>query len=219
MSVPNQYLPEASYQKLKALTELYQVVKELIIFFEENNPDKKADIQPINELRNAFDHLMRAISVWIGTKQKEIPDNYIMTHIDKAFGHVYRAGYDTVDFLSLTIRGSIVKLLDNYHIDAIKTVMPEYYSRIRPDVETITSELTKYRASKDVADSDASHLIQYACRVKDLVEYNKTIIQKLPSLTEANQKIKRNGRKELAVKILIPIVTAVLGWLLHCIYP
>ncbi len=53
-------------EKLRDLTELYFVVKEIILYFEEVNPEQKADIQPINELRNAFDHLMRCSSTWLG---------------------------------------------------------------------------------------------------------------------------------------------------------
>lgn len=85
--------------KLRELTELYLVVKEIIIYFEEVNPEQKSDIQPINELRNAFDHLMRCFSKWLGIdkNQEHKSSAYISTHLSKSFGHVYRAGYDTVD--------------------------------------------------------------------------------------------------------------------------
>lgn len=42
--------------RLKELTELYIIVKEIIIYREEIDPEKRTDIPVLNELRNAFDH-------------------------------------------------------------------------------------------------------------------------------------------------------------------
>lgn len=68
-------------EKLKDLSELYIVVKELIIYFEEVNPEQKSDIQPINELRNVFDHLMRVVAVWLSISERDDSSEYIITHL------------------------------------------------------------------------------------------------------------------------------------------
>ena len=76
---------------LKDLTELYILVKEIILFGEEADPDKKTDLQPINELRNGFDHLMRVFASYFEV-EREYDKIYVKRNLEKAFGHVYRAG-------------------------------------------------------------------------------------------------------------------------------
>ena len=68
--------------KFKELTELYLVVKETILYFEEINQEQKADIQVINELRNAFDHLMRVSATIFEVKVlSDNPNDYIIKGI------------------------------------------------------------------------------------------------------------------------------------------
>jgi len=100
---------EKSTSKLRELTELYIVTKELLLRAEEI-PDRKADIQAIKELRDAFDHLMRANATIFGLKDSATDpqdfdqNEYIFRNTDKAYGHVYRAGYDTLDWICLKLR-------------------------------------------------------------------------------------------------------------------
>ncbi len=95
-------------KRFREIAELYLVVKETILYFEEINQEQKTDIQVINELRNAFDHLMRVIAALFNVKKiNNDSDDYILKNLDKAYGHVYRAGYDTIDFLCLTIKKEI----------------------------------------------------------------------------------------------------------------
>ena len=48
------------YEKLTKLLEEYSEVKEAIILAEKFDPDEQIYLAPLNELRSAFDHLMRA---------------------------------------------------------------------------------------------------------------------------------------------------------------
>ncbi len=50
--------------RVKELTELYIIVKEIVLYSEEIDPENRADISVINELRNAFDHLMRVYAAY-----------------------------------------------------------------------------------------------------------------------------------------------------------
>ena len=119
--------------KFRELTELYLVVKETILYFEEINQEQKADIQVINELRNAFDHLMRVSATIFEVKAlSNNPNEYILKNLDKAYGHVYRAGYDTIDFLCLTIKKEISDSLCEFDPFVIKEALPDYYPIIKP---------------------------------------------------------------------------------------
>lgn len=206
-------------RRLRSLTELYRVVKELILYFEEVNPEQKSDIQPINELRNAFDHMMRVSAAVLEIEPQDNVQLYILTNIDKAFGHVYRAGYDTIDFLSLTIKSLISEDLDGFSVEAISKALPEYYSTIKPDIEQLNQEIAKYRADKDVALKDAEHLIGYAGTVKKICTYRDQISRALPSIAEIDKKNQQEKgsaeRKDWTKRIIIGIMLLIIGYFLH----
>ena len=50
--------------RFQELTELYLIVKEIVIYSEENDPENKANIQVITEFRNVFDDLMRVYAAY-----------------------------------------------------------------------------------------------------------------------------------------------------------
>jgi len=209
--------------RLRNLTELYLVVKELILYFEEVNPEQKSDIQPINELRNAFDHMMRVSAVALEVNPYEgDSQKYILTHIDKAFGHVYRAGYDTVDFLALTIKAIISDELDGFSVEAISKALPEYYSTIKPEIEQINLKIANYRAEKDVAQDDAEHLIEYIETVTKLCEYREQVSRALPSISEIEEKRKNESkirtRQDWIKRIIIGIILIIIGMLLQPLF-
>ncbi len=135
--------------------------------------------------------------------------------MDKSFGHVYRAGYDTVDFLSLTIKGIIASDLKGYSVEAIKTILPEYYSTIKPDITTLNEEITQFRKNKDVAHVQSNHLIQYIKKVKRIVEYHKKISKAIPQLNELETKLSNDKRnKEIydwGKRIVIGIIIFLFG--------
>lgn len=210
-------------EQIRRITELYLVVKETIIFFEETSPEQKSDIQPINELRNAFDHFMRVTATWTGIKKhnendKFTPTEYIQLHLEKCFGHVYRAGYDTADYLALTIKDQITDNLEEYTPEDIKSAIPQYYSIIKPAILEVNNSITDFRTKKDVANLDPSHLISYIAEIKTLVTHYKTIIKATPSLSEIKEKRtrekKQNELYDWAKQIIIGIIFLVSGILI-----
>ena len=216
--------------KLRELSELYLVVKETILYFEEINQEQKTDIQVINELRNAFDHLMRVTSTWVDVKQpSDDPDQYILKNLDKSYGHVYRAGYDTVDFLCLTIKKEIANDLKRFHSDSIQTALPDYYSEIKPSLVELENEITKYRSKKDVTEDDHGRLIGYIKVARELGDYRKKVAIAIPSLTElkkqrdrdckdADEKVSQVARKNWTMKAIIGVILLILGAVIHSVW-
>lgn len=207
-------------EQIRNITELYIVVKETIIFFEETNPEQKSDIQPINELRNAFDHFMRVSAAWLEIKipnenDKFTTTEYMQLHLDKCFSHVYRAGYDTADFLALTIKDQITNVLEKYSPEDIKSAIPEYYSIIKPAIIEINSAIADFRSKKDVANLKPSHLINYIAEIKTLVNHYKTVTKAIPSLSELKEKrTKEKNKNELydwTKRIIIGLIILVFG--------
>jgi hypothetical protein len=61
---------------------------------------------------------------------KEADEKYAVINLDKAFGHVYRAGYDLLDFISIVLRKKIRNELESISSEALATIFPEYYREI-----------------------------------------------------------------------------------------
>ena len=113
-------------EKLKEITLFYIRVKALLLMAEEVDKDRKTNPQILLELRNAFDHLMRVFIGKFELKEKNDPE-YPDKVMEKFFGHLYRAGYDILDWLSINLRDQIAHHMNHYSHEAINAVFPEYY--------------------------------------------------------------------------------------------
>ena len=176
--------------RLKELTELYTIVKEIVIYSEENDPEKRADIQVINEMRNAFDHLMRLYAAYFGIEHNA-DSEYMKINLDKAFAHVYRAGYDALDRTTLFLRKYIANEMGDFSLETINSVFPEYYRVIRTDIEEINEAIAKGRVRKDVGNPNFESFIDYVKLMKKLGSYYKEVLKKKSSLIEYEDKLKK----------------------------
>jgi hypothetical protein len=182
-------------ENLKQITQLYGRVKELIVFCEENHEDFKSNLHVVKELRDAFDHLMRIFAVKFGIKDEQEED-YIKINMDKVYGHVYRAGYDTLDYATLILRDKINKEVQDASSSALQTVIPTYYSEIRPSIESITSDIIRLRINKDVASPSPEVFEIYFHNVIKLQEILALVRRAKPALVEYENKIHKEKSKE-----------------------
>ncbi len=203
---------EPEERNLKYITELYGKVKELIIFCEENQEEFKTNLHIVKELRDAFDHLMRVFAVKLELKEGR-EDGYIQTSLDKVLGHVFRAGYDTLDFATIILRDKINKEVSDFSPSAIQASIPNYYSEIRPSVESITTDIIKLRNNKDIAQPSPELFNEYFKNVIKLQEMFKQIVTAKPSLIEYANK-ERNGKwSNFSIQIVVGIIIgAILVW-------
>lgn len=171
---------------LKELVELYPKVKELLIYAEEVG--LKVHLQPHLELGYAFDHLMRVLN---NKYSKSIEgDEYSIQNLRNAAAHVYRAGFDVIDFIILSLREQIVDEIQKVSPEAINEVFPEYYKEIRPRLEEITNKVVELRSSKELA----YHFTfdDYISVIKEMREFYESILSKMSYLIEYENK-KRGG--------------------------
>jgi len=200
---------------LREITELFVIVNEEIIRAEEINPEKKADIQVINELRNTLTHLMRIFTAYFEI-ERDYNSGYVEVNLEKAFGHVYRAGYDTLDWTALYLRSYIADEMKPYSSETINSVFPEYYKDIKPDLESINNLIVDRRLKKDVGDPHIEDFLEYIKIVKKIRRYYDSVLRKKSSLIEYEEKIKKErGIKiitELIVGVLIAIIFAFIGY-------
>ncbi len=203
---------ETEEKNLKYTTELYVKVKELMIFCEENQEEFKTNLQIVKELRDAFDHMMRVFAVKLGLKAEK-EDGYVQTSLDKVLGHVFRAGYDTLDFATLILRDKINKEVSDFSPSAIQAAIPNYYSEIRPSVEAITNNIIKLRNNKDIAKPSPELFDEYFKNVIKLQEMFKTILIAKPSLIEYANKERKGKWSTAFLEIIVGIIIgAILVW-------
>jgi len=201
------------------ITKYYVACKELLIFGEQIDPENRTLVQSINELRNCLDHLIRVISSKLAPHKTDDDPDYIRTNLDKAYGHVYRAAYDTLDWVSLTLKDRIVDELRGFSLETIQAVLPEYFTKIKPRVEQIQAgEITRLRMEKDVARKSEENLVKYGQVTAELKQLYQTISNRKSALVEHQSHLKQSRRKKLiqriAVDVAIGITVGILVWLL-----
>jgi len=186
----------------KKICDLYAKTKRLTIQAEELSLDFKAFLQPLKELRDAYDHIIRAKSAELDILKKD--EKYIITNYDKALGHQYRAFFDSADYISIRIREKIQAILEKYSSANIQAVIPTYYPTIRPELEKIKLRIAQYRIDKDIEDESTQDLNgllqiseQYDKDVLELLNFLKDIQLRIPALEEFKIKEKKHFRLKM----------------------
>src|SRR6266542_2526131 len=119
------------YEKFTEANKLYEEVKEIVIYAEYENKDQKYLISAVNELRNAFDHIMRIVS----------EPHSIDTNFEKARRHIYRAGYDAYEIIAISKLNNIKDVKEQFSYNAIIEAYPVSHSSVIPSVEKAKKEL------------------------------------------------------------------------------
>jgi hypothetical protein len=205
----------------RKVTELYLHVKRLFLLAEETSPGFTDFLQPVFELNRAFDHANRVKAVEFGLRDQDedLPSEsieaYKKDNYRKAIGHLYRAFFDTVDWLSMNLREAIVSEFEGFSHESIQAVIPEYYSEVRPAVEKANQEIATLRAKKDVGNPGAVKLMEdYEKLVVDLRDRLKGLLAKKPGLIDYETRRARERSSDKRGRIFLAIVCAVGGALI-----
>lgn len=213
---------------IRQIAAYYRVAKEVIIYGEQIDPNGNTLPQTLTERANILDHLMRVIIEKTGMRETPVADSiqYSSDNLDKAFGHTYRTAYDALDWVALTIREKIAEITDKFSLETIHAVMPDYFSKIKPDIEEILSKtITQLRNDKDIAENSENNLETYIEAVARLKESYDTINHRLGSLVEYESKRQQtvidedNKRKkriwsERIWQLVTALGTLIIGFLL-----
>ena len=177
---------------LDELATLYHQAKSAYILLEENNSDQSAYMGPINEFRNALDHIMKIIS-----NKNDIP--YCRKEYDGAKRHLLRAGSDSYEFACSEMIIFIGKLIHQYTGEEIVSVLPNYYE-MRLKVIEVQEKIAEYRTIKELElkqsnvieeednDEKVNIFNYYRQATVELIEYTKAILNKLPFIVELHKK-------------------------------
>lgn len=207
------------------IVQLHQHIKTLIILAEEYEVEEwKKFLQPTLEEVSGFDHICRAKAAELDL----IPDfdadstvrkEYIKGNFKKALGHLYRAFFDTADWISVIMREKVLRATEPYSNECITAILPDYYDRIRPSVDQINQEIATIRDSKDIVSNDTMMLQveKYKEKIMELIEFHQVIISKVISFEEYMTKQKKASVKDniLAVGLVVlgVVLAAIWGFL------
>lgn len=171
---------------LKELVESYCIVKDFLIYAEEI--DMGSTFIPSRfELNHALDHLMRVFAVKASFKETENERGYCLANLSAGSAHIYRAGFDIMDHITILLRGKIVDDLKDFSPETIQKILPEYYTNIRPHIGDIGGKIAQLRISRDISENTSTlygSLMDYASLTKELQDNYETIIRRKPSLIE-----------------------------------
>lgn len=179
-------------EKWTRLVEIHNHAKSIFLCAEEFDPEFLDFVQPVMELRNGFEHIIRAKAAELGVNGEadaKRPD-YIPQSLDKAIGHEYRAFFDAADWFSVCIRDRITKTLDQYSHEHIAAVLPDYYAKLRPHIDQTSREIAEIRGSKDIAkDKDLlAEVASYRAAIDKLLGAYEQIEKSIPALVDARQR-------------------------------
>ncbi|MDR1023779.1 MAG: hypothetical protein LBL94_11010 [Prevotellaceae bacterium] len=136
--------------RLNAIVDLYIQVKEVIIFLEKNNKGSYSFVGPHNEVRNAFDHVMKMTMCMDDVAVVERQYN-------GAKGHLLRAGYDAYELLCGNRIRYIYDIMSEFQASDVNNGFPEYYQNgIRGGIEQVQKDLAEYRMEHPAGSSEHS---------------------------------------------------------------
>lgn len=196
----NTGLPEA----LKELAAKYASVKGLILRAEEIDPSFRSNIMVIKEMRDCNDHIMRAFAELFS--DAPIPgsgsEEYVKMQIDKAKGHILRAGYDAIDGIIVGSKIKIFEAMQKISNEAIAAIFPEYYTNA-PEIEALNIAIAAHRGKKDVGDSTLDNLDGYLKSAEKVAEFCRIALSKVPLMVEWDRKDRRKAFGEKVVLVII----------------
>ncbi len=191
------------------IVEIHNLTKELILRFEEVDPERKAFFNPMLQQRDAYDHIVRAKVAELGRKEFENETErikYIDSNFDKALGHAYRAFFDAADWLSIIYRDNMNMAVDGYSAEAVNTAVPDFYETILPRTEKAHNELVDIRKNKDIGTGAG---------ILEQVHQYRTILDRMDEdwrkITDAKISLIKLKGKETAKKIKTAVIQLAIG--------
>jgi hypothetical protein len=172
------------YTKLTSLLKVYSESKEAILLSEKFDPDGKIYLAPLNELRSAFDHVMRACHT-----PEEIENQF-----DEAETHIRRAGYDAYEIFNVHMIQDELDSVKKYKSSIIAQVFPEYYTSVIPTFNDIKKDIASIRAHRKIISSaNHVHFAEYFEKSQKLIDISSLISTKIPGLEAYSVQVRKEN--------------------------
>lgn len=191
------------------LCQIHILTKKYYILSEEINLHMATLVQPIKEQRDALEHIIRVYSALtleddsIVEKFSNVSiDEYVRSNMEKAIGHEYRAFFDAIDYITISIRERIYNEINNYSLKQIINVFPDYED-FKKRLNELPEEIANMRIKKDVAGNMLEIAREYAQLADELLSLYKKLSKAVCRIETNKKKVVRvvNVNKKNAVKI------------------
>lgn len=164
------------YTKLTELSEIYKSVKHIFLLVEYYNEKKGIVVSSVNELRSAFDHVMRAMTK---DDQKGLIDE-----VESAKKHLYRAAYDACEVIILDRLDYIESLKSMVSFKTLSKIYPEYATEVLPFAAKLKKEVVEVRKISDLKE----RVNEYEDKISKLISYSELLEQKIPDAMKLREK-------------------------------
>lgn len=156
-------------KKLTELSEIYKSVKHIFLLVEYYNGKKGIVVSSINELRSAFDHVMRAMT------KEEVTG--LEDEIDSAKKHLFRAAYDACEVIILDRLDYIESLKGMVSFKSIAEIYPEYVTEVLPFVAQLKKEIVDVRQVDDLEE----RVKEYEDKITRIIDYSERLELYMPA--------------------------------------
>ena len=202
---------------LEQLSSAYIKAKGLVSKAEEIDKNSGANIQINKEFRDAFSHIARILGDQLlseGGKRKS-DSMYYITNIEKAIGHIYRAGYDALDGISISLREKINTLSD-FPASTITQALPNYAEKIGK-LNSFHDYLVKLKANKDIGSGSSEDFNKCIRKMEKIKSSMLDMNEAIPLIREIQQE-KDKDKKFTWFQMIVGVISGtILGYLISYI--
>lgn len=159
------------------ISQVHMYTKHYLLISEEISEEGITFLQPLKEHRDAYDHLVRVFALPIKEIGNIDVEKYVLDNVKKAFGHEYRAFFDTADWFTYICRKYIREELS---FNAKKKRYEETYTDfedVKKFINKVPFLIAKYREEKDVSNHEPilGEVLEYKKTMDKLLELYKKI--------------------------------------------
>lgn len=204
-------LNEKELKLLEQVCKQYIATKGLVETAEKTDRKSGANVQINKEFRDALSHLLRAfgdILLTNGEKKKE-KDDYYSVNFDKAIGHLFRAGFDAMEGVIISLRENINELKD-FPPSIRNQVMSDYVSRIEK-LENFHYKLEKYKANKDIGNDSSTIFMKSIEEMRENQIMMAGLDESVSEMYNLQEEYNKNKKLTWIQGVILSVFSLVLG--------
>lgn len=159
------------------MSQVHMITKHYLLISEEISEEGVTFLQPLKEHRDAHDHLVRVFALPLKEVGNVDVEKYVLDNVKKAFGHEYRAFFDTADWFTYICRKYVREELS---FGAKKRRYEDKYGdfeMVKKFVNEVPFMVAQYREEKDVGNQEPllSDVMDYKETMDKLLEIYKKV--------------------------------------------
>jgi hypothetical protein len=203
---------------------LYFRVKALVVAAERSDKEHKISISCVAELRSAYDHLMRIEKALLISPDECLNPNssknteeqvreYCATNFSKIRGHLYRAGYDAYDAISISLLAEVRQMIESLPADLLLVADREAAKKVFAVLKEAEEALNDAKCRKDIeSEQDQLKYFElYEGPCNQLEDLRKHIVTLMPAIAGLKSARSKNEWKQRIIGFAFGILLLFVG--------